>query len=491
MKTLQIILGNQLFDYKYYQKKSDIIFMAEDFGLCRHFKYHKHKIIHFLASMREFRDYLMGKGKTVYYFELKEKSTYLGHLKQVINEQKIEKVTLYEVEDHFFEQELVEFFEKEKLDYEFLRSPMFFCSREEFKEYLESCNKPLLNNFYKKMRLKNNILLDQEDKPLGGKWNYDSENRKKIAKKFEVDQFHPPALSSKHIDDIKEVVSMHFNDHPGDNENYWIPTNRAQAIEWFKTYLNERFIHFGRYQDAIDDRAPFLYHSVISPFVNIGFLTPMEVVREVEKRLNDDNLNDVEGFIRQVMGWREFLRGIYQNFGKEQEESNFFNHKKKLTDHWYKGTTGVKPLDDCIKKADEWGYCHHIERLMIISNIMLLLEIHPKEVYAWFMEMFADSSDWVMGPNIFGMGQFSDGGIFATKPYFSGSNYILKMSNYPKDDWCDAIDGLYWRFIDKNREFMKKNHRLSMMVSMFDKMDDDKKKRIMLAASELQQKITL
>lgn len=464
--------------------------MAEDFGLCLHFKYHKHKIIHFLASMREYRDYLMSKGKDVQYFELKEKTSYLDHLKKVIKKEKITNVCLYEVEDLFFEEALIEFFKAEGISYEFERSPMFFCSRDEFKDYLEESKKPLLNNFYIKMRTKHNILLDKDKKPLGGKWNYDNENRKKIPKKFEVDDFSPPPLSSQHIDDLKKIVDKHFSDHPGSTENYWIPTNRTEAIKWFKSYLKDRFIYFGKFQDAIDDRAPFLYHSVISPFINIGFLTPMEVVREVQKVLDDDNLNDVEGFIRQVMGWREFLRGIYQNFGKEQEKSNFFNHEKKLTKHWYEGTTGIKPLDDCIVKADKWGYCHHIERLMIISNIMLLLQIHPKEVYAWFMEMFVDSSDWVMGPNIFGMGQFSDGGIFATKPYFSGSNYILKMSNYSKDDWCDAIDGLYWQFIDKNRDFMKKNHRLSMMVSMFDKMDKEKKERIMKAAKKLEKKIT-
>ena len=173
-------------------------------------------------------------------------------------------------------------------------------------------------------------------------------------------------------------------------------------------------------------------------------------------------MNSLEGYVRQVIGWREFIRGIYHNFDEVQSKSNFWNHKRKLNENWYTGNTGIPPLDDAIKKANRFGYCHHIERLMIISNIMLLSQIHPQEVFKWFMEMFVDSSDWVMGPNVYGMAQFSDGGIFATKPYICGSNYLLKMSNYKKGDWCNEVDGLYWGFINNNRDFFAKNPRMSL-----------------------------
>jgi deoxyribodipyrimidine photolyase-related protein len=184
------------------------------------------------------------------------------------------------------------------------------------------------------------------------------------------------------------------------------------------------------------------------------------------------------------MGWREFVRGIYQNFSEEQDKRNFFNHQRKLTHHWYDGTTGLPPVDDAIKKAQKYGYCHHIERLMILSNVMLLSELHPHEVHKWFMEMFIDSADWVMGPNVYGMGQFSDGGIFATKPYISGSNYILKMSDYKKGEWSEVWDGLFWRFIGKNKVFLSKNPRLNMMVKTLEKMEANKKKRLLSLAQD-------
>ena len=184
------------------------------------------------------------------------------------------------------------------------------------------------------------------------------------------------------------------------------------------------------------------------------------------------------------MGWREFVRGVYQNFSDVQESKNFFNHHSLLTSHWYEGTTGLPPVDDAIMKAQDFGYRHHIERLMILSNIMLLCEFHPQEVHRWFMEMFVDSADWVMGPNVYGMGQFSDGGVFATKPYISGSNYILKMSDYKKGEWCDVWDGLFWRFIGKHRDFFAKQYRLSFMVVTLDKMEAKKKTRLLAAAEE-------
>lgn len=490
VKKLNLILGNHLFDYKHFKKLSNDVFMCEDYSLCTHFKYHKHKIIHFLASMRDFRDYLLKKGKVVHYVELDIKKSFFDELEHFILKNKITDVEFYEVEDKFFEADLFKFLEKININRIVLKNPMFLCTREEFKSWLGNSKNPLMNNFYKNQRLKFEILLDPYKKPLGGKWNYDSENRKKIPKKFDVDEFIPPALSSSNIENVKDIVDREFSSHPGDTENYWIPTNRTSAISWLKNYLNERFIYFGRFQDAIDNRAPFLYHSLISPLINIGFITPDEVIREVESRLTEDNLSDVEGFIRQVLGWREFVRGIYQNFSEIEEKSNFFEHKRKLTDHWYKGTTGVEPLDDVIKKSIKWGYSHHIERLMITGSIMLMLEIHPSEVYKWFMEMYVDSSDWVMGPNVYGMSQFSDGGIFATKPYFSGSNYILKMSNYNKGDWSDAIDGLYWQFIEKNKDFFSSNFRMAMMVKSLEKMGSDKKERIFKAAEALREKIS-
>ena len=209
-----------------------------------------------------------------------------------------------------------------------------------------------------------------------------------------------------------------------------------------------------------------------------------ENIEKTKKLENKIRINSYEGFTRQIIGWREFIRGIYQNYDHKLEESNFFNHKKKMKKSWYEGTTGLEPLDFSIKNAQKYGWTHHIERLMILSNIMNMCEIHPQQVYKWFMEMFVDSSDWVMSPNVYGMGLFSDGGIFSTKPYICGSSYFLKMMDFKKGEWCNVMDGLYWSFINKNRKFFLKNPRLSMMVRIFDKMKPDRKKIILKSADK-------
>lgn len=478
---LQIVLGNQLFPVKYYAD-CEHIFMSEDVGLCTHFKYHKHKLIFFLASMRNFRDELIQKDKEVLYFELNPKKSFMENLKATCKKLKVKKISLFEVEDKFFEAEIQSFCHKQKIELELQRSPMFLVTRETFKNYDESAKKPFMKTFYENIRRVSNILMDAKGKPVGGKYSFDTENRKKIPKKFDVIQNKISTEHDQNTKDVIKLVDKHFPDHPGDGASFWMHVDRKGALKELNYFLKEKFENFGPFEDAIDTRDPFLYHSVMSPYLNIGFVTPKEIVNKAVKA--DVSLNSKEGFIRQVIGWREFVRGIYQQYSEEQDKANFFGHKRKLTEAWYTGETGILPLDDVIKKVDQYGYCHHIERLMILSNIMLLAEIEPQEVHRWFMEMFVDSSDWVMGPNVYGMAQFSDGGIFATKPYISGSNYIIKMSHYKKDEWCDVLDGLYWRFINKHREFFAKNYRMSMMVKMFDKMDEEKRKRILPKAEK-------
>jgi len=463
--------------------------MCEDYSLCTHYKYHKHKIIHFLASMRNYRDLLQKKKFNLNYFEFDSKPHFFKQLLKIVKKLDITKIQIYEIEDKFFEKSIIDFAKKESILLEIRDSPMFLCRRSNFFEYLSSVKKPFLKTFYQRERVRQRILIDAKDKPVGGQWSFDSENRKKIPKKSDVKAFTPPAIDCPHVRAVSEIVEKNFSGHPGSCDNFWIPVTQKSAFSFFEKYLDSRFNAFGDYQDAIDTRCDFLYHSAISPLMNIGFLLPNYVVEQIVNCLNSENLNSVEGFVRQVIGWREFVRGIYQNFSEMQEDTNFFKHNKKLNSCWYDGTTGIPPLDDAIKKAQKWGYCHHIERLMICGNLMLLLELDPVEVHKWFMEMFVDSSDWVMGPNVYGMSQFSDGGLFATKPYISGSNYILKMSHYKKDSWCEGVDGLYWRFIEKHQDFFAKNHRMRMMVSQVKKMDPERKKSIFKAASNLQSRL--
>jgi deoxyribodipyrimidine photolyase-related protein len=251
-------------------------------------------------------------------------------------------------------------------------------------------------------------------------------------------------------------------------------------------------MHFGEYEDAIDPKEFSVFHSVLSPVSNLGLLTPDEVVKRTLTfaKENKTPMNSLEGFIRQVIGWREFVRGVYQNFSDKQDVSNFFKHEGKLSKVWYSAETGILPLDDSLGKTVKFGYAHHIERLMVIGCLMLLSQIHPREVHRWFMEMYVDSSDWVMGPNVYGMSQFSDGGIFATKPYICGSNYILKMSSYKKGPWCEVWDGLYWKFVSEKFQFLAKNPRLSMMVAMWGKKSKAQQKQLLQAADAFISRVT-
>jgi deoxyribodipyrimidine photolyase-related protein len=242
-----------------------------------------------------------------------------------------------------------------------------------------------------------------------------------------------------------------------------------------ENFINEKLENFGHYEDFVSTKDPYINHSLISAPLNMGLLTPKDILEKLEKiPYSKVGINNYEGFIRQVFGWREFMRYLNINYYKDFNKSNFFGNDRKLSKHWYEGSTNIPILNDMILNLKQYGYVHHIPRLMIICNIMNLSGLKPSEVYKWFMETFIDSSDWVMTPNVYGMGLFSDGGIFATKPYLCGSNYLLKMSNYSRGEWTQTMDGLYWNFISKNKNYFKTNHRLSMMYYTVNKMDKSK-----------------
>jgi deoxyribodipyrimidine photolyase-related protein len=238
---------------------------------------------------------------------------------------------------------------------------------------------------------------------------------------------------------------------------------------------------FGIYEDAILENEILINHSLLSAVLNVGLLTPDFIVAEALKYCEENNIpiNSTEGFIRQIIGWREFIRGVYLAKGTEERTKNFWGFKRKIPKSFYDGTTGITPIDITIKKLLKTGYCHHIERLMVLGNFMLLCEFDPDEVYRWFMEFFIDAYDWVMVPNIYGMSQFADGGLMSTKPYVGGSNYLMKMSDYKKGDWQETWDALFWRFLDVHREVFLKNPRLGMLVKTYDKWPDEKKQALL------------
>ncbi len=483
---LFLILGNHLFNPKYLKEYSDHIFyMAEDNGLCTFQKHHKLKILLFLSSMRSYRDELKEKKYKVVYKDCENnfKETYEKKLEKTIKEFKIKSVTFFEIEDKPFEKKIKLLLKKINIQFKQINSPMFITSREEFQKFLENKKKPLMANFYKLNRTKLNILMKKDGTPIGGKWSFDEDNRKKLPSSTSIPK-QPSFKLTSHTKNLKLFVENNFKNHPGSTENFWFPTNREQTNKLFDDFLKNKLNLFGDYEDAVSEKSNTLFHSALSPLINIGLITPLEIVEKLKKMENKIKINSFEGYVRQIIGWREFMRGIYQNYDDKMQKMNFFNHKKKMRSSWYNGTTGLEPLDYAIKNAENFGWSHHIERLMILSNIMNLCQINPRQVYKWFMEMFADSSDWVMSPNVYGMGLFSDGGIFATKPYICGSSYFLKMMHFKKGEWCKTMDGLYWNFINRNRKFFLKNPRLSMMVRIFDKMNLERKKNILSAANK-------
>jgi len=500
--NLILILGNQLFDPKNFKKYNinaddTVFFMREDQELASYFRFHKHKIIFFFAAMRAYRDELRSLGYEVHYEEYQgqesvaQKKSFEKALSYFVKERSIQSAFTFEIEDLFFERRILEFFEMKKIKLTVWQSPMFLTSREQFQKYLSSVSRPFMKTFYEAQRKRLKILV-KDDKPVGGAWSFDSENRLALPK----NKIPPPIPEIRHDENIINVIKLvdrEFANHPGQGDDYWLPVDRSSAKKWLKNFLTDRLYDFGPYEDAIAPHSEFVFHSVLTPFLNCGLLTPSEVVKEtlLYADKNKIPMASLEGFIRQVIGWREFIRGIYRNFNQKQEEKNFWNHRNQLSPLWYQGGTGIPPLDETLKRVLKRGYAHHIERLMVVGSLMVLLEVDPKEAHRWFMELFVDSSDWVMGPNVYGMALFSDGGIFATKPYICGSNYLRKMGGYSKAEWCDAVDGLYWQFIKKHEEYFLKNPRLSMMAKSCQKISKERWKTLDKAAEEIRKKLVV
>ena len=489
-----MVLGNQLFPPECLQDCQEaVVFMAEDVGLCTYVKHHQQKIVLFLAAMRSYADELRNAGFDVRYFALDadDESSYEDKLDRVVAEIDAAELLHFEVEDKPMEGRLVDFCVARSLERVELKSPMFYGTRQEFRRYADGRERLLMADFYKRQRKRQGILLDADGRPEGGKWSFDEANRRKLPKDVQPPDISP-APRTQHVEAAIGIVERRFADHPGTAADFWWPTTREQARGWLQGFLDERLAQFGPYEDAMSRRSATVFHSALSPSLNIGLLTPHEVVDAVLERYaaQDLPLQSIEGFVRQVIGWREFVRGVYRVHGAEQETRNFWAHERELTEDWYRGTTGIEPLDDGIRTALRLGWTHHIQRLMVVGNLMTLCEIRPASAWRWFMEMYVDSSEWVMGPNVYGMGIFSDGGVFATKPYICGSNYILKMSDYGKGDWCATVDGLYWRFIDKHRDFFASNPRLALMPRALDRLDGDRRETIFTAAEAFLERCT-
>jgi deoxyribodipyrimidine photolyase-related protein len=373
------------------------------------------------------------------------------------------------------EQRVLQGAQQHGITLEFYESPLFINEESEIKNYFESQKRYLHHDFYVWQRKKQDILME-DGKPVGGQWSFDHDNRKRYPKTMEAPKIDFPALTP-FWDEAYNYVLLKFPDNPGTSPRQLLyPINFQEAQDWLQQFLEMRFSEFGTYEDAMVVNSPYLHHSVFSPLMNCGLLDTKKVVEQTLDYAVNHNipLNSTEGIIRQIIGWREFIRGLYLTQGRKQRTHNFWGFSRPMPKSFYDGTTGIEPVDHVIKGVLERGYCHHIERLMVLGNFMLLCEIEPDAVYRWFMELFVDAYDWVMVPNVYGMSQFADGGLMATKPYISGSNYLRKMSDFKSGKWEQVWDGLFWRFVNKHRSFFSKNPRSSLMVANFNRMTREK-----------------
>ena len=478
MKEAFLIFPHQLFEASPALVSGIPAYLVEEFLFFRQNRFHKQKIVFHRASMKKYKDYLEGHFVHVSYIDFLSSFSDVRALVPQLKNSGVERVHFIDPTDDWLEGRVLGACKKfgvEPVQYE---SPMFFNTIQELQPFFKAGKKKLnQTSFYIDQRVKRRILLEEVDRPVGGKWTYDTDNRKKYPARKVPPPVHFPE-SDPFYEEAVSYVENHFSDHLGELTSYPLyPTGFEVARQWLRQFLELRFAEFGPYEDAIVAENSILNHSVLSPLLNVGLLTPQEVISSTVAfaEANSIPLNSTEGFVRQILGWREFLRGVYQFRGSYQRTRNFWGFKRKIPASFYDGTTGILPIDQTIKKVLRTGYCHHIERLMVLGNFMLLCEFDPEEVYRWFMELFIDSYDWVMVPNVYGMSQFADGGLMATKPYISGSNYLMKMSNYQKGEWQAVWDGLFWRFMDKHRDFFTQNPRLGMLVRTFDKMSTEKR----------------
>ena len=476
--SISIVFPNQLFkDSPILSKDVKKIFLIEEHLFFKHYKFHKQKIAYHRSSMRKYYDYLKTKDFNVEYIHSFNKSSDIRFFLDNLDVQ-VTDINIYDPVDDWLLKRINN--HKKNININISSNPLFINTNQDLSTFFRNDKKNYSHAvFYKQQRKSLNILMDSDDSPVGGKYSFDSDNRKKYPKDKKPPHINFPKNDSYWSEAI-DYTNKYFSDNYGDlSTTQYYPNDFSGAGWWFDNFLAQRFEKFGDYEDAIESNHVFLNHSVLTPMLNTGLITPRSIINKTLEFSNENDIpiNSLEGFIRQIIGWREFIRGMYIAKGPFSRTENFWSFKRKIPSSFYTGDTGIDPVDDSIKKTIKYGYSHHIERLMVLGNFMLLCEFDPDEVYKWFMELFIDAYDWVMVPNVYGMSQFSDGGTFATKPYISSSNYIKKMSNYKNGEWTEIWDGLYWNFINNQSDFFSSNPRLSMMCHLFNRMKPETKEK--------------
>ena len=475
MKKLQLILGDQLFETNV-NLQAEAFVIIESLTEAKRLHYHNYRLAFMFSAMRHHADLLTESGKKVLYFSLAQNQNFESVLNNLSKEFDI--LSYLPTNDLWFEKELLNWGKNfTKVEKTRAENNSFLTSKEDFALWLKGngSRKLKMANFYIWQRQRLNILIDENKKPIGGNWSYDTVNRKKLPKSVEIP------------DRIFEYKSDHFTQVSAELEKFvplttgksleisWLPLTNADAKKHLFEFCQTCLTNFGPYEDALSTRNPYLFHSTISPLINCGLLTPKEIITQVIKSFNESkqkHLPSLEGFIRQIIGWREWVNCIYHTeYTKPFSQYNFFNHTKPLPNYFYYPETApleIKeniPLYHTLLTVHNLAWCHHIPRLMILSNWMVLNEYNPIECYEWFSSQFVDAAEWVMVANVFGMGLFADGGKFATKPYISGGNYIKRMSDFEHPEkWEKTWTNLYWKFIEKHSKFFCTNPRMAMII---------------------------
>ncbi len=484
MKKIALVFPHQVFAQHPAVQAAEVVYVLEEplffYDQGYAIPMHKAKIVLHRASLQHYAAELRGQGKQVTYLEWAKYPSSTEMFAQV--PQGVWQVV--EVDDFVLRRRIERAAARTQSQIVWHESPLFLNTGQENLAFFSGRKRWFMADFYKHQRQKLNVLM-HDGQPVGGRWSYDEDNRKKVPKKMmgQIPKVCRPT-ADVYVTEAKRYAAGKFASHPGEAELHF-PHTHAGAEAWLGTFLRERFGLFGDYEDAIVRGENTLWHSVLTPMLNIGLLTPGQVVRGALEYAQEQAvpLNSLEGFVRQVIGWREFIRAAYHQHGVTMRTSNHWQHHRPLPRGFWDGSTGVPPIDDCLQRILKTGYCHHIERLMVLGGFLFLCEVDPREIYRWFMAMFADSYDWVMVPNVYAMSQNSAGGLITTKPYFSGSNYILKMSNHPRGEWCDVWDGLYWRWVTTHGEGLRSNPRWAMMVRMAEKNQDKNRPKIERAES--------
>ncbi len=497
--NLILILTNQLFEKSIIFEDindNDIVFLYEHPTHFTKYKYHKMKLVMHRATMKFYEDYIKKEyTKNIKYFEFNE--DIFKEIKKIKN---LEKIKVYNPIDHQIIKEYLEMKKELQIELILLDNPGNICTLENYNEYInnnKNKNVYLHHSFYIWCRKKFNILM-KNNNPLGNKWSFDTENRIPFPKDYN-DDIKFKIKNNEYLKEAKEYINKHFKNNQG-SDDYYLPIDFKGAKTHLNNFLKNRLENFGPYEDAVSEKIIFGYHSVLSPIINIGLITPNYIINEIQKYYEKKNikLQSIEGYIRQLF-WREFCILVYLNKNYVLEKENFFNHKNKIDKSWYNGETKIFFINDIIKKALKYGWIHHIERLMYIGNFMLLNEIHPKECYKWFMEMFIDAYPWVMSPNVYGMSQHSAGPIMMKRPYFSSSNYIDKMSTYKKKinkydkikiknenyEWYELWDALYYNFINNNQKYLEKNYSTANITKIWKNKELNEKKMYLEIAKKM------